>query len=69
MHFDTKNYLKSTYNHTAKHTAMLCEAIKLLKKNLNFPLITDLGKIEEFFKIIGVMEASKMLFFFVFLKY
>jgi hypothetical protein len=30
--------------------AMLCEAIKLLKKkNLNFPLITDLGKIEEIF--------------------
>jgi len=20
MHFDTKSYLKSTYNHTAKHT-------------------------------------------------
>jgi hypothetical protein len=66
MYFGTKSYLKSTRNHTAKHTSMLCEAIKLLKKNLNFPLITDLGKIEEFFKIIGVMEASKMLFFLFF---
>jgi len=45
--------------------AMLCEAIKLLKKKyLNFPLITDLGKIEEIFlNYWGVVEASKMLFF------
>jgi hypothetical protein len=56
MYFDTKSYLKSTHNHTAKHTR---SGVKIQSKDRNGKRIVKEFKFEEEGNVLKLSSGEK----------